>query len=809
MALVLLLQLPTAEISFGQTLTQTIRGNILDADNKQAMVGATIRIVGSDPIIGTTANANGHFRLEKVGIGRISLQFSSIGYQTITIPNIVVNSAKEVVLEIAMQELAVKVNEVVVSGKRNKGQVTNDMSLISARSISPEETNRYPGGFNDPSRILSNFAGITSTQDGSNDIIVRGNSPKYVQWRLEGMQISNPNHFADQSSAGGSISTLNNNILATSDFYTGAFSPEFGDALSGVYDLKLRAGNNEKFESVFSLGLLGTDLTFEGPFKKGYAGSFLVNYRYSTISLIDKLGLTGGIGGIPRFQDAAFKVVLPSQKFGEFSVFGLGGISDFLFKNVKPSVWSTPGENGMKGDIKEDYNKVAHLSNLGFNHSISLGENSFLKTSIGYSNEGINDDVFESKFIKIQGPGGEFLRDSTVSKQLNFNSRLTKSILRAGTTFNQKLGSKDKIQLGIRYSVFNFEMNQSNLEENSSQRFSLVDMDNGIGTMNSFISWKHRISDNISFVTGLHNMSVLYNSKNSLEPRFALNWQVRNTQTFSLGYGKHSTMESVHNYFAKVKQKDGRVTEPNKNLDLLKAHHFVLGYEKRITENLRLKLEAYYQHLYNLPVENLDTSYYSTINEGLEFRYVNLVNKGTGKNYGLEVTLERFFNNNYYYLINASVYESKYKTLEGVERNTQFNGQYLVNIIAGKEFVRLGPKQNRTIGINAKVFFGGGRKIIPLLRDGQGNLSVDPANNQFWDYAKAYNRSIEDVYQITASVSYKFNRKKTTHEIFLNLDNLTSTKGKLSEFYDESQPTNVGYSTQFGFFPNLLYRVYF
>jgi len=185
------------------------------------------------------------------------------------------------------------------------------------------------------------------------------------------------------------------------------------------------------------------------------------------------------------------------------------------------------------------------------------------------------------------------------------------------------------------------------------------------------------------------------------------------------------------------------------------------------------------------------------------------VNKGTGKNYGIEFTLEKFFNNKYYYLINTSIYNSKYTALDGVERNTAYNGNYLVNILFGKEFVKLGRNRNQTLGINAKVFFGGGQKIVPLLRDEQGNLAVDSANNRYWDHDKAYENSLGDVYQVILSASYKWNKPKATHELFINMDNVTNTKGKLSEFYDESEPNGIGYVTQFGLFPNLMYRVYF
>ncbi len=795
-------------LAVSQQLTQTVRGTVIDTDNKLPLIGAQVIIIGSDPIIGTTTDVDGKFRLENIPIGRISLGLSYLGYENTAIQNVVVNSGKEVFLNISMEESAVKMDEVVVTASKNKGEALNDMALLSSRSISAEETNRYAGGFNDPSRILSNFAGINNTQDGGNDIIVRGNSPKYVQWRLEGIQITNPNHFGDQSAVGGSISTLNNNLLATSDFHTGAFTPEFGDVLAGVYDVKMRAGNNEKFESVFGFGLLGTDLTLEGPFKKGYSGSYLLNYRYSTAGMASDLGLID-VGGIPKFQDAAFKILLPTKKAGVFSIFGLGGFSSFFIEDNKPSTWATVGDNVMNSNISEDYDKRAYLANSGLNHTLPLSKNSFLKTTLSYSNEGIKDDVYENKTIKIYDDKENFLRDSIINSTRNFTSRLNKTTYRGALTYNHKINARHKIQIGTKYALFDYENAQSQFRNSEADRSALIDFDENVNTIRNFVSWKYRINENLTWVSGFHNMNVLLNDKSTLEPRTALKWQINNTNSFNVGYGKHSTMEAIHNYFAKVKQPDGTTTEPNRDLDLLKAHHFVAGYEKRFGKNLRAKAEFYYQHLYDLPVENNDTSYYATINEGLEFRYVDLVNEGTGKNYGLELTLERFFKNNYYYLINGSLFQSKYKSLEGIERNTQYNGNYLVNVLFGKEFENLGKKDNQTLSLNAKVFFSGGKKIIPLLRDDQGNLAVDAENGRFWDYEKAYDDSIEDLYFVTASVSYKWNKRRATHELFLNLDNLTNTKGRSSEYYDESEPESIGYVAQFGLFPNLMYRVYF
>jgi len=791
------------EIPLREKLTQTVRGIVTDVDSKLPLIGVSVVVLDSNPTIATASDAKGVFRFENIPIGRIAIQFSYVGYESRIIPNIVVNSGKEVVLDVNMQESTVNLAEVVVKSSK-KGEVTNIMSRIGAHAISVEETKRFTGGMDDPARVVSSIAGVASTPDGSSDIIVRGNSPKYLQWRLDGIEISSPYHMDDQNASVGALTALNNSLLATSDFYTGAFSAEFGNVLSTVMDVKLRKGNNEKFESTCGVGIMGTDVTFEGPFKKGYAGSYLINYRYSTISLLTTLGLID-VQGALDYQDATFNVFLPTKKMGTFSFFGLGGLSGFKMKDSN----QVPVTGIKDAALMKDYNKGNFLSNLGMNHVLTINSNSFIKTSLSYSATGMDDDLSQGYKIKIYDNLGGFLRDSITDKIQTYKSRIVNSVYRSSIIYNSRLNAKNKIQIGVKYTLSANNYNQNAFDDQAALMINITDFNKNINMLNNFISWKHSFNDQISVIVGLHNANVFLNKKSTLEPRFALNWKIDNTNSIYAGYGKHSTMESVHNYYTKIKLADGSIIEPNKNLDLLKADHYVMGYEKRFTENLMAKFEVYYQNLYNLPVENNDTSYYATINEGTDYRYVALVNKGVGKNYGMELTIERFFNDNYYFLINGSLFDSKYKSLEGVWRNTQYNGKYLVNILCGKEFKNIGKKKNKTLAINSKVFFGGGKKYIPLLRDAQGNIAVDPANNKYFDYKKAYDNKLDNFFQLNLSVSYKINKHNVTHEIFLDLMNLTNNQARIYEYYDASEPSKIGYVKQLQLFPNIMYRVYF
>ena len=783
--------------AFGQdagTLTQTVRGTVIDADTKAPLPGATVIILGSDPFKGTTSNINGAFALNQVPVGRVSLGVSFIGFESKTVPNLVVHSGRPTILTVELTEAVLEMDEAVVLAYQSNGIPTNEMAIAGSRSVSVEEMTRMAASFNDPAVITANFAGVRNSGTGGNDIIIRGNSPKYMQWRLEGVPITNPNHFADQSGAVGSTSTLNTNLLATSDFYTGAFPAEFGNTISGVYDIKLRNGNSENLEGIFGFGLIGTDFTLEGPLKKGNGSSFLVNVRNSTSSVLTDLGLID-VEGDPTFRDAAFKLSFPTQRAGIITAFGLGGYSTFSLSDVTPADWNSPGDSGFRNDISDDFDKSSYLFNTGINHFFALSDNSYLSSSLSYSIEGITEDMFQT----VDGIEGSIR---------SFDSNMDRSSLRFSTEYLRKISSKTTIQAGSIYTLFMEQFDQALRPQPESELDTLLDFDEQMGNLRNFISIKQRLNEDVTITAGLHNSNVFFNENHTLEPRLAFKYQMTSRSSVSLGYGLHSTMESVHHYFADVEQSDGTFSQPNRDLGLMKAHHFIAGFDHFFRPGLLGKIEVYYQDLYDVPVENDPGSHFSTLNSGSDIEYAALVNEGSAKNYGVELTLQKFFSNSTYFLLNTTLYESLYTAMDGVERNTRFNGNYTVNVLAGKEFANLGPGNNRTLGLNAKFFLGGGHKVIPLLRDGNGNVDVNPDENMYWDYANAYESSLQDLYSITLSASYKIDHARTTHELFLNLENLTNNKGKLTEYFDPSEADLTGHTTQFGLLPNLMYRIY-
>ncbi len=760
----------------GNNYSQTVRGYILDRDTKTPLFGVNILIVGSNPPQGASTNIDGYFKIENVNVGRISLRLTCLGYESQVIPNIVVGTGKEVFLDLEMQESLINLSEVVISSETEKGEVNNEMSLISSRQVTVEETQRFAGSLDDPSRMVSAFAGVTSDPMGNNDIVVRGNSPKGILWKLEGIDIPNPNHFSEESTTGGPINALSSNMLANSDFYTGAFAPEYGNAISGIFDVRMRTGNNEKPEFTVGVGVLGVDLAAEGPFKKGYSGSYLFNYRYSSLSLLDNLGVVD-FGGVPRYQDLSFKINLPTNNAGTFSLFGLGGISGINDE------WE---DN--EGIIRETSDFETHMGTVGLNHFYHFSSNSFIKSSVSYSTNGSNYD------------GKELVNSNLVPTS---SGDWNKNTIRGAINFSKKFNAKHRLMTGISYDhyLYDMKMNYYDTDEEAWKNSILLNKDAGL--LQSYITWKYRITPELTMVSGLHYTQFMLNDALAIEPRLAFNWQVAPNQVISAGYGKHSMVESIITYYGTVYDHNNNPTQPNVNLDLTKSDHYIIGYEYGFSKKVNAKVEIYYQNLHSIPIENIDSSYYSLINESHGFIDKELVSKGKGYNYGIEFTLERYFFNNYYFMFTGSLFDSKYKAKDGKWRNTRYNGSYATNFLIGKEFAIGKPENGNKLNINTKLLFNGGNRYIPLDME-QSRIE----GNSVYNTNKAFENRLDNVFQMNLTISYSINRPKVRHEIYLDIYNVTNNSSRIHEYYDEYKDQK-GYHTQLNMIPNIMYKIHF
>ena len=197
-------------------------------DSQQPLIGVNVILIDSDPFLGGVTDLDGNFRIEGVPAGRQNFLVKYIGYKSQTLPNVLVTAGKQVVLNIQLEESVEALNEVVITADSDKDRPNNEMAKVSARTFSLEEVTRFSGGRNDVARLATNFAGVSGANDSRNDLVVRGNSPTGLLWRVEGLPIGTTNHFSTLGTTGGPVSALNTNLLRTSDLITGAFPADYG-----------------------------------------------------------------------------------------------------------------------------------------------------------------------------------------------------------------------------------------------------------------------------------------------------------------------------------------------------------------------------------------------------------------------------------------------------------------------------------------------------------------------------------------------------------------------------------------------------
>ena len=773
-----------------QNLSQTIRGTVIDKDSKIPLIGASITVLNTDPLLGTTTDLDGYFKIEKVPVGRQDIEVSYLGYEPIFLRSIMVSSGKELVLDLELTESTIQIETVVVKAKQNKSETLNEMATVSARSFTVEETSRYAASFYDPARMAQNYAGVSlgGGDDLSNEIIVRGNSPKGVMWRLEGIEIPNPNHFGALGSSGGAISMLSSSTLANSDFYTGAFPSEFGNATSGVFDLNMRNGNNEQREYAFMIGALGIEAAAEGPFASGKRGSYLVNYRYSTLSVLKAIGVNPVGDVLPDYQDLSFKVNLPTQKAGNFALFGLGGKNNAYFTPEKDSsLW------GGTEFSEWGFSEKQLVGTVGLSHRILLSDKSYLRTVVAASSDQYEEEVY---FLE---PENNY--DKKIDEIGNFNTQT----YRLSSTYNHKFNARHTLRAGAILSLYDFNYLLESWDYELDDFETLFDNEGNTELYQAFAQWKYRLNEDWTLNTGVHYTLFGLNNNYSIEPRAALKWQFNTKQSVSASVGLHSKPETIAFYFSEVTLPGQERMAPNRDLEMMKSMHAVLGYDLQLSENMRLKLEGYYQYLYDVPVEDNPDSPYSIINANDIWdilRADEASNEGTGRNYGLDLTLERFLSNQYYFLVTGSLFDSKYTAANGREYNTRFNSNYQLNVLGGKEF-NIGKKGNKILGVNLKALFVGGNRYTP----------IDVEASKVMGYTvRIEDQLLEaqgpDYFRLDLGLNYKINTKRMTHTILVDIQNLTNRENVFTLFYNADTEEIDAY-TQTGFFPNFNYRIEF
>ena len=782
-----------------QAQTQTVRGQVSDVASGEPMIGVTITVENGITMT-AVSDIDGNFVINNVPVGRHSVRATYIGYEPVLLKEQLVTSGKELILNLKMTESLSELSEVVIKPRVNKQMPLNEMAQVGARMFSVEEATRYAGGMADPARTASMFAGV-ATGGATNGISIHGNSPQMLQWRVEGVEVNNPNHFAEITEAGGGVFTsLNGTVLANSDFMTGAMPAEYGNALSGAFDMKMRVGNNTKHEHAVQVGTLGVDFASEGPLGKNSKASYLVNYRYSFLEIAKKLHAINMEKETLDYQDLSFKFNFPTANAGTFAVWFTSLIDRYENEVPDVSEWET------LWDMNDSWSNQKSWAG-GLTHTYRFGTGGTLTSNIAYTGNyqklGVND--YDEQMNKMPGMAG---------RSISWNVIIS-------TQHKQKFSSRYTMQNGFEHRHMDFCTWLDNIQEVGGPLYRVYDSNGNTGLTRLYTNHKLALSDRLSAVAGINTMWFNLNNQFLVEPRVSLQYKTSPSSTISVAYALNSRKESTDTYFVRAPllpplrgKTDGSVTDQslpqrggqegaNKDLGLTRSHHISASFAQRLGENAMLKIEPYWQWLFDVPVEQGTT--YSIINHNLFYQDRALVNEGAGRNYGIDLTLERYLKDGLYGMLTATLFKSEYRDAQGEWHHSRHDRNWITNILGGKEWM-VGKGHKNVFGMNGRLTLMGGDRYTPMTPGiTYDDVAKRPDKSIPTDGTNPFSKQMGMNVGYAFSVKYTINKEHTAHHFILEYLQMRSFHGQT---FDLNTHEIVDKYTSLTF-PNIAYRIEF
>lgn len=732
--------------------TQTVKIHLSDRQSRLPVEGANVSI--PKYALSASTDAGGNVRFDGVPLGRLEVEVSSVEYGKYIYRELLLENARQLVLDLELQATGKELEEVKVTSS-----APSTSALMSVESITAEQIMRFPATFFDPARLAMSFSGVANTNDQANNVSVRGNAPEFVQWRMEGVEIVNPNHlsnagmFSDKPAAvGGGTNILSAQMLGNMNFLSGAFPAGYSNALAGVFDMNLRNGNSEEYQHVTQAGLIGVDLSSEGPINKKKGSSYLVNYRYSFTGLLALAGVNFG-GEAITFQDLAFNLNFPTRKAGTFTVFGMGGASSNIF---------APDTDSTKWESSKDLSNVdfyGRMGLLGAKHSVKIFRKWNLRSVL------VNSAL-------------ENLRNSYSGNENVDYDYAAKNYLSFSTALSGDLNALWAVNAGVQVS---HQFNKFNYIDSDQIFYSFDNL-----LVQPYLRITNRRRARFNYNAGFVSPYYSYSGSQYLEPRLSADYTLTAGHKVKVAYGLHSQVVSNRVAFY-LPYKPAR------------SHHFTLGYQFDPDTRQSFTAELFYQNMFNLT--RFDSLYVSVLN-GYEIGdftngdYV-LNQKNQGRNYGVELNYKHYLDNGFFALLNTTFYKSQFKAFDHKFYDTRYAGNYIFNATAGKEWEKTGGK---LWGLNARLNWVGGFRDYQIYgQEYEGMLYV------YYNMESPLYVKYDDYFRVDLRAYIKKSKKRGSETISLDIQNLTNRANVAYNYFD-SYLMQVVQKKQLGLVPMLNYR---
>lgn len=771
---ILFLLIPVNVLFAQQAIIGVVKENFTEKPLENVHVNL---LAGETRIAQTTTNEKGRFMFEHVAVGHYELAFSHLSFIPFTQPGVEVNAAYPTHIEAKMDLSMVDLKEITIFPPKERGTSSNRMALLSSYSIDAVDARKLAGSLDDPARVAGLLPGVASYKGFSaNFISIRGNSPRGFKYYLEGVELPNPTHFARIGSSGGTFTIFSMHLMGKSDFFSGAFPAEYGDATAGVMDVRFREGGTNDHQYMMKLGTLGIDLASEGPLNRKKSSSYVANYRYAVVGL----GRLFGLATQPVYQDISFNLNLPLSSKSKLKVFGIAGMSD----RERPSV-SDP-LNWTEDLDRYRLNLGSKMATIGSNYSLRASENSVFGMTMM---AGVSEQ-YDNK---------HYIFDDLVMRARQINETASVPISFT-TSLKHKFGKHHSNKTGVALNAAWHDWQALKYNMATDVLDTLVTGSGHSVTTKAYTSSTFNLTYRWKVNIGVNWLYHSVNKKQAIEPRAGISFLINDNNKISFAYGRHSQAEHFATYRFQFTDSTGKITFPNRNLDFIRSDHFILGWKSRLFSNHRLVLEVYYQQLMNVPVEPGGT--FSTINLKELDELRALENTGSGRNFGIDVGLERFEENGLYYMLNGSLFRSYYTAGDRVERPSTFDLGYISRFLLGKEY-SIGKDKQNFLGWNTNFSVMGGQAYTPIDLD-----ASRAALETIYNESAAYSEREDALLFLDLTVTFRKNKKSSSTLWSLQLKNLFANGNALYREYDSVTDKEVTIPST-GFFPNISYKISF
>ena len=747
-----------------------MRGTVVDAIGHMPLADATIALEPSDPLLGTSTDSLGNFVLRSIPVGLYTAKVQRLGHGTLVVPEVWVRSGKETVLQVELTPSAISLETFTVTTMAREAP-----DPLGVRTFTVEQGLRYPAMFQDAARVVASTPGVAAANDQANHLMVRGNGPNANAWMLEGAEIVNPNHLGNAGTptdlptlSGGGVNILSAQMLGPSRLRTGVSPVSYGNALGGLMDMELRRGNARSREWTAQAGLLGLDLSTEGPIGSGGNAFHLVNYRYSTVGLLSAMGVDLGDEAI-TFQDLAFHVGIRLGERGELRLFGMGGLSRNVFEADRDTAsWEYDKDS-------RDITYTANMGALGTTLRVPVGERSTLTSTVVWS------AAYQDR------------EETSLDTDLEPLVRTVRSL------YERKLSAVAQVDAAVG-ARFRYGYGGGAMERGVENL--LGDTLTG-WLVRPFIHGRYAFTEHLQATAGLAYSHFVYNGSEVWEPRLGLQWRMAKGRSIGASYGVRSQLP-----YHQLLNMD--LTSPfinNNELGLMRSEDIVLGYDHAVNERLSFRVEVYHQQLSRIPeldpainIQMMEST--GTVNVWDEPQLLPQVSQGDGRNTGVELSMDRSFAHGWFARVNGTVYESTYTDRSGTERDTRWNGQWMANAMGGREWRKAKEDRVRTWGVSVRVFAMGGMRYTPFEVRDRGSFLTS------FQTGPAYSAQYGDYFRADLRVYRKMDRTGRTGQWALDLQNVTNRQNEAYRYLDQRQGEVVT-KYQLGIIPNLSYRVEF